>query len=89
MRSGCYKFEDASVIIDHHTDFNRSSAVEYIFRIRRLGVDTCYRVDLHADELRGMSTRHIAEFLLRMIGTRSHSRLHAYSSDGEVRDKDR
>jgi hypothetical protein len=89
MREGCYKFADASVLIDYHTDTHRLGSVEYLFRIRRLGVDTAYCVDLPADELKGMSNRHIAEFLLRMIASRSHARLHAYRSDGEVRDKDR
>ena len=76
-----FVFGDTIVIIDRMEKANRISTVEYIWRVRRHGRTTCYFVDAHPEDVRGMSDRHVAEWLLRHA--RHKSRMFAYRGDDE------
>jgi hypothetical protein len=82
LRGRKFEFGDATVVIDHSTTAHRHQSREVIFRIQRLGVDTCYRADLLLGEVKDMSDRHLAEFLLRV--RRHRTRLFSYRTDAEV-----
>ena len=71
-----FQFGDATVIIDRMETANRVHTVEYIWRVRRDGKTTCYFIDAHPDEVKGMSDRHVAEWLLRHA--RRKSRMFCY-----------
>jgi len=76
-----FVFGDTIVIIDRMEKANRISTVEYIWRVRRNGKTACYFVDAHPEDVKGMSDRHVAEWLLRHA--RHKSRMFTYRGDDE------
>lgn len=71
-----FQVGDSFVTVDHTTTVRPFGTREFMFRVKRLGLVTAYRVDVPLEEVESLTPQQLAEYL--MLKVRQKSKLFSY-----------